>query len=313
LDATSLKKLLKALDRYSKTSAEFTIEANPESLDEDKIRLFLNSGINRLSIGVQSLDGRKLKKLGRIHSAINAREAIGMASKRGFKNISADLIFGVWGEDIKRWEKEIDEIIQLPINHISCYSLTYEKDTPLFEALRNKDIAPLEDDVVCRMYTLAIDRLAASGFKQYEVSNFAKIGYECKHNLNYWENNSYVGLGASAVSYIEGVRSKNIASVKEFLRRHDEDEGLVESSERLSPIKRAKETAAVKIRTKEGIDFNRFKEKTGFDFLELEKKAVQELLEKDLIKYRKNANIPAGICLKRKGFLFCDTVSSALL
>jgi oxygen-independent coproporphyrinogen-3 oxidase len=222
-------------------------------------------------------------------------------------------MFGIWGEDIASWKKELVEAVKLPADHVSCYELTYENGTPLFAALKNKSVTPLEDDVTAAMYELVIDELGLRGIKQYEVSNFAKIGCECKHNINYWENNEYIGLGPSAVSYIEGVRAKNISDVGEYVKRLNEGKSIIESSEHLTPVKRARETAAIKIRTKEGIDFKWFKDKTGFDLQELEKNAIKDLLAKDLIKYKRENNLPSGIVLKRKGFLFCDTVSSAMM
>ena len=313
LDRELFAGLLQAIRKRVPSVPEFTVEANPESLDDEKIELLLDAGVNRLSLGLQSLADQKLKSLGRIHSSKKAVESIYLAYKRGFKNISIDLIFGVWDEDMGAWEKELKEVARLPVTHISCYSLTYEKDTPLFSALRNKSIIPLEDDVVAAMYEAAVDLLSLGGFKQYEVSNYSKDDYQCRHNLNYWENGEYIGVGASAVSYIDGVRAKNFSDIKEYVRRYNDNKRLVESHEKLSPVKRARETAAVKMRTKEGIDFSWFKERTGFDFCELERKAIKELVEMDLIKYKKEDNIPSGIALKRKGFLFCDTVSSALL
>ncbi len=346
LPKTQLERLLKSLGKNIAKDTEFTVEANPESLDDEKIKLFLDCGVNRLSVGLQSFDDRKLKKLGRIHNAARALEAISRAVKGGFADLSADLIYGVWGEDVRSWERELEEAAKLPITHISCYSLTYEKGTPLFNALKNKSIMPLEDEIVAEMYERAIDKLALRGFKQYEVSNFAKADRRCRHNLSYWENNPYIGLGASAVSYIDGTRTKNIADVSGYISRAGENKPLAESSEKLSPVRRAKETAAVKIRTKDGIDFAWFREKTGYDFLELESKAVERLVEQGLIKYischceaatarnchceaatARNCHceaaklpkqsitqpVPTGIALKRKGFLFCDTVSSALL
>ena len=163
------------------------------------------------------------------------------------------------------------------------------------------------------MYEAAIDKLSLGGFKQYEVSNFAKPGFECKHNLNYWDNDPYIGLGASAVSYMDGVRSKFVSDVKEYVQRFRNGKSMVESSEKLSPVRRAKETAAIKIRTRTGIDFGWFKDKTGYDLRELEKRALPRLLEDGLIKYKKDGEVPTGIILKRKGFLFSDTVSSAFL
>lgn len=327
LPKPDLERLLKNLSKNMDSRTEFTVEANPESLDDEKIKLLLGCGVNRLSIGLQSLDDRKLKKLGRIHDAAKAVDAICRAAKRSFADVSADLIFGVWGEDLRSWKHELEDAAKLPVTHISCYSLTYEKGTPLFNALKNKSITPLEDEIVAAMYEAAIDTLALRGFKQYEVSNFAKEGRRCRHNMSYWENNPYIGLGASAVSYIDGTRAKNIADVAEYIKRAEASRPLAGSSEKLSPVRRAKETAAVKIRTKEGIDFAWFKEKTGYDFLSLEGKSVADLIAKDLIKYTRvnlrgqparstcavDAGAPTGIALKRKGFLFCDTVSSALL
>ncbi|MFH0764723.1 MAG: radical SAM family heme chaperone HemW [Candidatus Omnitrophota bacterium] len=313
LDIALFEKLLKSLERFSKSAAEFTVEVNPESLDAGKLRMLSDYGVGRLSIGVQSLDEKKLKKLGRLHTAAKARESISLAVKAGFKNISVDLIFGVWGEDIESWNSQLGEAARLPVTHVSCYELTYEKGTPLFAALANKSVTPLEDDVTAGMYEAAIDRLSPGGFKQYEVSNFAKPGFECKHNLNYWDNNPYIGLGASAVSYIGGVRSKFVSDVKEYTRRFQKGKSLIESSEKLSPARRAKETAAIKIRTRTGIDFGWFRDRTGYDFCELEKRALPNLIENGFIKYKKDGDIPTGVVLKRKGFLFCDTVSSLLL
>jgi oxygen-independent coproporphyrinogen-3 oxidase len=313
LDKGLLAKLLKGLKGHLNGATEFTIEANPESLSEEKIELLLASGVNRLSIGVQSLKDQKLSRLGRVHNSQAARQAVILSSKKGFNNISADMIYGAWDEDEEGWKEELEEVTKLPVTHISCYALTYEKATPLFNALKNGAVKPLEDDVVAGMYEYMVDRLSVRGFKQYEVSNFAKEGCRCRHNLNYWENSPYIGLGASAVSYAEGTRAENIPDVEEYIRRVAGGESLVSSSEKLPPLEMAKETAAVKIRTRDGIDFDWFKAKTGFDFTNLEKSALKDLLEKDLIKYKKDKDALTGVCLKRKGFLFCDTVSAAFL
>ena len=313
LDRKLLEKLLLSLKHFSVITGEFTFEANPESLDDEKIKTLLDLGVNRISVGVQSLDERKLKKLGRIHSADRARAAVISAHKLGFKNISADLMFGVWGESPEDWRKELDGIVRLPIDHVSCYELTYEKNTPLYSAVGKNSVIPLEEEVTSAMYETAIDILSLRGFKQYEISNFAKTGYESKHNMHYWNNYPYIGLGPSAFSYIDGTRSRNVSDVKEYAKRFDAGKALTEFSEKLSPVNSAKETAAVKIRTKDGIDFDWFLAKTGFDFPDLEKKVLPKLIEDGLIKYKRDGVKQTGVCLKRKGFLFCDTVSSAFL
>lgn len=305
LGARLLSKLLKALNGLVTPETEFSVEANPESLNEDILEVMRDNRVNRLSIGVQSLNNRKLKNLGRLHDVQAARQAVSLAKKKGFENISIDLIFGLWDEDLETWRQDLKEAMSFPLKHISAYGLTYEKDTPLFKAKEKGEIKPLDNESAGRMYEYAMDYLEKEGFKQYEVSNFSKDGYSCRHNLNYWENNEYLGLGPSAVSYIGGLRKENIHDVREYVLKINSGKDYVLSSERLTPLARAKETAAVKIRTSRGIDFKWFKEKTGFDFPDLEAVPLPELTESGLISYNKG-----GICLTRKGFLFADSVSA---
>lgn len=310
LEEASLKKTLHSLKRFTGDKIEFTVEANPESLSSDKLKLFLDEGVNRLSIGVQSFNDDKLRKLGRIHTAKDAIRAIDNSRKAGFKEISADFIFGVCGETIAEWRSELKKAVRFPVKHISCYSLTYEENTALFSARNKKKALPLDEETVAEMYEYTLDFLPEQGFEHYEVSNFAKEGHRCRHNLNYWDNGPYIGLGASAVSYLGGVRQANVADINEYIERVKAGKSPAASSERLSGIDSAKETAALKIRTKEGIDLKWFKKKTGFDFRGLEKDALPPLIEKGLIEYGKEKD---GIRLTRRGFLFCDTVSTALL
>lgn len=303
-----LDKLLSGLKKFIKPEMEFTIEVNPESVDSEKLNLFLDKGINRISIGAQSFDDKKLNSLGRIHNAKQASEAIGLSKKSGFKNINIDMIFGVGGENLKAWQSELEKAIGCGCQHISCYSLSYEKDTPLFRMREKKAIAPLDDEIAADMYAYTISCLPKMGFEHYEVSNFAKPGFECAHNLNYWDNNSYVGLGPSAVSYADGSRSENVRDAEEYVDRYKKGASLVARSKKLSGIKMAKETAGVKIRVKQGIDYDWFKNKTGFDFKEIEKDALGDLAEQGLIEYNEK-----NVRLTDKGFLFSDTVSSAFI
>lgn len=308
LNAELLAKLLSGLKKFVKENIEFTIEINPESINGEKLRLFLDKGVNRISIGVQSFDDKKLKMLSRIHSAEQALEAIRLSKKSGFKNISIDMIFGVSGENLKAWQAELTKAVAFGVQHISCYSLSYEKDTPLFIMREKKEVAPIDDEVMAEMYRYTMSYLPDKGFNHYEVSSFSKPGFECRHNLNYWDNNSYVGLGPSAVSYIDGVRSENIRDAEEYIDRFKKGVSVIAYKEKLSALRMAKETAGVKIRTKQGIDYEWFKNKTGFDFLEIEKEALKELIDNGLIKMdQKKAR------LTQRGFLFSDTVSSAFL
>ena len=308
-----LKKIFLSLRKFSKRSIEFTIEANPESLTTEKLSLFLDEGINRISIGVQSFDSAKLKRLGRIHDGPCAAEAVAKAGKAGFKNISVDLIFGVWDETVPEWKDDLKAAADLPITHISCYDLTYEQGTPIENCVKNGSIAPLSEERSADMYNLAISYLADKGFAQYEISNFSKPGFCCKHNYAYWNNDPYTGLGPSAVSYADGVRRENIPDVSEYIDKVRSGFQPAGSSEKLSPEDRAKETAAVKIRTMEGIGFDWFKDKTGFELSDLEGKTLPKLIADGLIEQSKPGLAPQGVRLTRKGIIFCDTVSSAFL
>jgi len=311
-----LDKLLSGLKRFIGLDTEFTIEVNPESVDEEKLKLFLDKGVNRISIGVQSLDDKKLKSLGRIHGASEAMEAIELSKKTGFKNISIDMMFGISSEDLTAWQAELEKAVACGCRHISCYSLSYEKDTPLFRMREKRDITPLDDETMAGMYGYAMSYLPKMGFEHYEVSNFAKPGFECRHNLNYWDNNPYVGLGPSAVSYIDGARSENVRDAKEYVDRYKKGVSIIVYKEKLSELRMAKETAGVKIRVKQGIDYEWFKNKTGFDFENImEKGTIDELFKDDLLEYKidKATRERTGIMLTEKGFLFSDTVSSAFL
>jgi oxygen-independent coproporphyrinogen-3 oxidase len=288
--------LQRNVDKFS----EFTVETNPESLDEEKAALFLDSGVNRISIGIQSFNDANLKRLGRIHDSLFAKKAVLFTHKEGFENISIDLIFGIRQGKFEDWKKDLEEAVSLPIKHISCYSL----DCKRLEA---------EEEETVDMYEYAVDFLSDNGFRQYEVSNFALDGYMCLHNLNYWNNDPYIGLGPSAVSYINGRRAENTNDVVDYIRRAGSGETVITSSENLKEIDSAKETAAVKIRTMEGIDFEWFRKKTGFDFLDIEKDALPKLLEEGLVEYLKDKHAFSGVALSREGVLFCDIVSSAFL
>lgn len=306
-----LKKLFLKLRPITRGCKEFTVEANPESLDEDKISLLLDYGVNRVSIGCQSFSDLKLNFLGRSHSAKQAISSVEEAKKKGFDNISMDLIYGLPMESRKLWQEDLTIATQLPVTHLSAYMLTYEKGTNLYRGLEAGKISPLSSDKVVLMYKQMVDYFTKNKFFQYEISNFSKKGFKSIHNSNYWKNKSYLGLGPSACSFILGKRQRNISSLPKYIKAVKEKEKIWEYSEKLSPAASAKETAALKIRTKEGIDFSWFRQKTGFSFLEIEQEALMLLLKQKLIKYGRGSR--KKIELTKKGFLFADTVSATFL
>lgn len=295
LSTPLLKRLLRGIRRLSGKGIEFTVEANPESLSGEKLSLFSDEGVNRLSIGVQSFSDAKLKRLGRIHDAAKAISSVILSKKKGFNNLNIDLMFGAPDETPDDCSAEFARAVKLPVTHISCYCLEGK-------------IVPADEKDAARMYSLAMGYFPRHGFRHYEVSNFAKKGFECAHNLNYWRNDEYIGLGASAVSYIGGMRERHAPDVKEYIKRSMAGKSTVVSSERLDGDRRAKETAAVKIRTAEGISFSWFKKKTGLDLIELEGESVARLVRNGLIRRTGN-----GVRLTSRGFMYCDSVSSELL
>lgn len=304
-----LDKLLKKLTPIFRLSKENTIEANPESLDEDKIELFLKRGITRLSVGVQSVCESKLKVLGRVHTVSQSYDAIFKAKRTGFKNISIDLIYGLAGETLKEWKKELREVTNLPIKHISCYALSCEEKTPFYKYKKL-----ISEEVVSEMMKWNMEYLPGKRFFQYEISNFAKDGFKCRHNLLYWDSCSYIGLGPSAVSYIKNIRSKNISCVRRYIKCRKGGKGSIEFKEKLTPLKRAKETAALNIRRLQGLNFNNFKKSTGFDFWEVvDKKTIGFLVRNGLLRHKKRNNSLVGIQLTRRGVLFADEVCAWLV
>lgn len=313
LDTDLLEKLINSVKKHLSGKTEFTVEANPESVTGEKLSVLLDGGVNRLSIGAQSFDDGKLRALGRIHDSLTAKNSILLAEKKGFKNVGLDLIFGSPGETADCWKKDLEKAVSLPVTHISCYGLTYEKGTPFLKSVKAGALAPLEEEKTAGMYEFAVSYLPAKGFEQYEISNFSKKSFRSRHNQSYWNNDPYTGLGPSAVSYTDGSREENVHDVIDYVKRVDSGASPAASREKLLPPAGAKETAALKIRTMDGIDFGWFKEKTRFDFLELEKGAVGKLIEDGLIEYIKDAGVLKGVRLARRGLLFCDIVSSAFL
>lgn len=187
-------------------NAEITIETNPGTLTEKKLRDYRSFGINRLSIGVQSLDNRVLKTLGRIHTAEEFMENFALARQVGFANINLDLMFAVPGHTMDSWENTLERALELSPEHLSFYSLQIEEDTPFYRMFRDGIIDQIPDELDRQMYHKTIARLREAGYVHYEISNAAKPGFQCRHNLKYWSMDEYLGIGSSASSYIEGTR-----------------------------------------------------------------------------------------------------------
>ena len=265
-------------------AAEFTVEINPGQVDQELLLGLRKSGVNRISIGAQSFIQRELDFLGRSYTVDCIGRVVQQARTAGFDNISLDLIFAVPGSCLETWKHNLRVAVALAANHISAYSLTYEDRTPLGRDLAAGLVTPVDEDTDRAMYELTIDELAQAGMGRYEISNFARHGFECRHNLNYWANGSYVGIGPGAASYLKGTRSTNFADIEKYVRVLTTGESAAESSETLARRERACETAVLNLRRRCGIDLAEFKSRTGFDAMELFAEPIRTYRERRLIE-----------------------------
>ncbi|MCI0744980.1 MAG: radical SAM family heme chaperone HemW [Verrucomicrobia subdivision 3 bacterium] len=270
LNLRQWKTIFGAMGRHNLLGAdEWTIECNPATVSLEKARLWREHGVNRISMGVQSLDNALLDRLGRIHTREMVFKSYDILRNARFENINLDLMFAIPGQSLDVWRSTLNEIVQLDTEHLSCYEVIYEEDTPLFAQLAAGQITP-DEDLACAMYDALLEQAAAAGFQQYEIANFAKHdstipGQVCRHNINYWRGGNYHGLGPSACGYVRGVRTRNWSNTALYCERLERGERAVESIEELPPLKRAGETAAFGLRMNSGWPFADFQRVTGFE------------------------------------------------
>jgi oxygen-independent coproporphyrinogen-3 oxidase len=282
---------------------EFTIEINPGQVDQNILSRLRTYGISRLSIGAQSFNAGELAFLGRRHSVSDISQAVQAAKQAGFGNIGLDLIFAIPGSTLESWKYSLHSAIDLGIQHISAYGLTYEEGTPLQKAVAADEVEPVDEEADRTMYETAIDEFERAGFEQYEISNFAKPGFECKHNLNYWANRPYIGVGPAAGSYWQGRRTLNIADINKYIEAIEKMGDISSESEIPDNIQIACETAVLNLRRRCGIDLEEFKSRTGFE--------VMELFAEPVRRYKKLGLIEASdgrLFLTRRALPIADSV-----
>ena len=259
-----LTRLLASLEKCASISknAEITVECNPESTDAKLLKQLKRAGDNRLSFGVQSADDDELKALGRLHTFDQARQAVEQAQDMGFDNISLDMMYGLPGQTMGKWEKSVYEIASLAPKHLSAYALKLEKGTPLYE--RNPALP--DDDVQAEMYLSAVQWLAAAGFEQYEISNFARPGFRSRHNGKYWDLSQYLGFGPSAHSFFGGRRFSFTADIQTYIHGVAGGPGLVEEADEVASFRRHGEYIMLRLRTADGIDEEEFYRRFRLEF-----------------------------------------------
>jgi putative oxygen-independent coproporphyrinogen III oxidase len=270
MEPADLKALLAYLrDRFALADdAEVTIEANPDTVDDASLRSLLEAGYDRFSMGAQSFDVTVLAALERIHQPASVREAMAAARRAGYANVNLDLIYGAKGETLGSWECTLHEAVGLAPEHVSAYALTIEPATPLGRKVA-AGISPEPDpDLQAEMFQLACDVLRDAGYRHYEVSNWAKPGYECAHNLGYWERRPYVGLGAGAHSYRDDTRWWNVRPPETYMEMVRRGELPIGGSESLEPSDAYLEEVFLKLRILEGVPASWFDEQRYEPFVE---------------------------------------------
>ena len=264
--------------------SEISMEANPNSLNAQNLAAYKEIGINRLSIGIQSINYGILKNLGRIHSSNEALQAIDLAKSIGFKNINADVMFNIPGQTIDDINNTINQLIKKDIKHISFYSLKLEQGTPMYTSEKNNDIIMPEEDLEREMYYAGRNIMEKHNLLQYEISNFAVKGYECRHNLKYWNQEEYIGIGPSAHSFLGSMRYSNPSNIIECALCSEEDVFERNVQEFMNKNDLIFEYIMLRLRLTEGLIFADFTNKFSLNFKEKYAEQIKYLKENNLIE-----------------------------
>ncbi len=264
--------------------AEISIEANPGTVDSGKLTLLHNAGVNRISVGVQAFNDQELRRIGRIHSAEEAVLAVNQAKASGFKNISIDLMYGLPGQNCGNWQRNLETAISLDLNHISLYQLTVEEQTPLAAMISENRLQIPDEDELAAMEKITAKLTADNGLSKYEISNYARIGYQCRHNITYWENRDYFGVGAGAVSCLQGIRRQNIPSPETYCLLMEKGESIVMEEEKLPHEASFRETVVMGLRMNRGVSIKELKKRYGIDFENYYGKVFRLLITDNLLE-----------------------------
>lgn len=287
--------------------AEITLETNPGTVDKFKLEQFLKAGINRLSVGIQSFHNDELKFLTRIHNSKTAVQTVQYAAETGFQNINLDLIFNLPGQTKQKWAENLKNAVDLPITHLSAYSLILERGTILNKMVLDKKVVLQDDDYDADLYEYTIEFLEKRNFNQYEVSNFCLTGYECRHNNSYWRYRDYLSFGTSSHSFVNGKRWWNYSSLKRYISEIDKKGNAEAGNEYITDDQQLNEYIMLALRSS-GLSLTEFKEKFGSDWIKDKYDYFIELKNQNLLKINNDT-----ICLTKKGYAVCDEILGNLL
>ena len=310
LEPNQLEQLLNATKEKIKLAPgyEFTVEANPGDLTKDKMRIMKEAGVNRLSLGVQSFNEELLKKIGRAHNVRDVYETIDMAREAGFENISIDLIYSLPGQTLADLEDTLDRALQLDLPHFSAYSLIIEPKTVFYIMLNKGKLSLPGEDAEASMYEYVMERLTKAGYQQYEISNFAKAGYESRHNLVYWNNEEYYGLGAGAHGYLNGVRYHNHGPLKKYMNAIKENRKPIIEQITVSLKEKMEEEMFLGLRKMEGVSPQAFQQKFSQDIQDVFGDTLNRMVSDGLLEISEGR-----IKLTQSGKLMGNEVFQAFL
>ncbi|WP_307976645.1 radical SAM family heme chaperone HemW [uncultured Streptococcus sp.] len=286
---------------------EFTIEANPGDLTVEKIAVLQKSAVNRVSLGVQTFNDRHLKQIGRSHNEAQIYSTIDALKAAGFHNISIDLIYALPGQTMEDVKENVAKALALDIPHLSLYSLILEHHTVFMNRMRRGKLNLPTEDLEAEMFEYIIDQLEQNGFEHYEISNFTKPGFESRHNLMYWDNVEYYGVGAGASGYLDGVRYRNRGPIQHYLKGVNEGNARL-SEEVLTKEEMMEEELFLGLRKKSGVSIKRFEERFGLSFDGCYGQIVKELQANGLLKKDKDF-----IRMTKKGLFLGDTVAEKFI
>ncbi|WP_316571967.1 radical SAM family heme chaperone HemW [Neobacillus sp. YIM B06451] len=310
LNVAQLEKLCKSINAHFRKppEIEYTFEGNPGDLSYEKLAILKNSGVNRLSIGVQSFNDDLLKKIGRSHRAIDVYKTVEDAKRAGFENISVDLIYALPGQTLDDFRETLSEALSLGLPHFSGYSLIIEPKTVFYNLMKKGKLPLPGEDVEAAMYELLMDEMAKHGYRQYEISNFAKKGFESLHNITYWKNEEYYGFGAGAHSYVGKVRRSNIGPLNRYMTSLDEGRLPVLEENEVTKEEAMEEEMFLGLRMSDGVKKAHFEKKFSVPLESVFQSQIETLSKNGLIDAEGES-----VFLTRKGKLLGNEVFQSFL
>lgn len=285
LTAGQMEKLLMGIQTHfpMEEGAEFTVEANPESISFDKFKVMKEHGVNRISMGVQSFNDAILKKIGRIHTSDQVYDCVKLAQKAGFDNMSIDLIFRLPTQTLADFSETLDRALELDLPHYSVYALILENKTIFYNLMRQGKLPLPSEDEEADMYELVMDRMAKAGREHYEISNYAKPGFQSEHNLAYWRNENYFGFGAGAHGYIDGIRYNNNGPIQHYLEPLREKQSPILYQKELTPMNVIEEELMLGLRTMKGVSRSTFHQKFNEPVEKYYADEIENLINRNLL------------------------------